>query len=139
MRPILLLLLAACFSLAHAETPAISIPDADIALIKSTDFVEVSGTNLHGGQEDFTIHNSKAIAQFVELLTSERYVAVPKNLKPDFKSKSAYKVRLSSKGAVVLELQVIAESVLDIPNEPNFYMESDRYDDLLMAPLRRLR
>ncbi|HEX4141644.1 MAG TPA: hypothetical protein VHY09_14950, partial [Candidatus Methylacidiphilales bacterium] len=71
---------------AHAATPEISIPQQDIALIKSTDSVEVTGTNSRGGAEAFTIHNAKAIKQFIDLLISERYVAVPKSLKPDFKS-----------------------------------------------------
>ncbi len=64
-----------------AEPPEIRIPQRDIDLIKTTDFVEVTGTNSHGGAESFTIHNAKAIKEFVELLTSERYNAVPKNLK----------------------------------------------------------
>ena len=37
------------------------------------------------------------------------------------------------------ELQVIADSVLDIPNDDSFYMESDRHSDILLAPLLRLR
>lgn len=122
-----------------ADLPEISIPQRDIDLIKSTDFVEVTGTNTHGGAEAFTIHNAKAIRQFVELLTSQRYNAVPKNLKPNFKSPSRYDVKLSSGGTVVLELQVIADSVLDIPGDDSFYMESSRHDDILLAPLLRLR
>jgi hypothetical protein len=122
-----------------ADQPDISIPQQDIDLIKTTDFVEVTGTNTHGGAEAFTIHNAKAIKQFVGLLTSERYVAVPKSLKPDFKSPSRYDVKLSSGGSQVFELQVIADSVLDIPNDDSFYMESSRHPDILLAPLLRLR
>jgi hypothetical protein len=128
-----------CTSLARGDTPDISIPENDIALIKTTDYVEVAGTNEAGGPEDFAIHNDKAIAQFVHFLTSERYTAVPKSLKPDFKSKSLYKVRLSCKGAVILELQIIAESILDLPGDPSYYMQSDQHSDNIMAPLLRLR
>jgi hypothetical protein len=39
----------------------------------------------------------------------------------------------------VLQIQVIADSVLDIPNDASYYMESDRHSDNLMAPLLRLR
>jgi hypothetical protein len=52
---------------------------------------------------------------------------------------SVYDVRLSSKGAPVLELRVIADSVLDLPNAPSYYMESDQYTANIMAPLLRLR
>lgn len=107
--------------------------------MKSADIVKVSGTNERGVQQDFAIHDWKAIKQFVELLTSPRYVAVPKNLDPHFKSLSRYKVRLSSKGTVVLELQIIADSVLDIPNDTSFYMQSARHSDVLMGPLLKLR
>jgi hypothetical protein len=124
---------------ALAEPPAIRIPQSDIDLIKSTGSVEVTGTNSHGGAESFTVHDAKAIKQFVELLTSERYIPVPKNLKPDFKSPAHYDVKLSSGGNVILELQVIADSVLDFSGDPNYYMESERYDDILVAPLLRLR
>ena len=124
---------------ALAEPPEISIPRSDIDLIKSTGSVEVTGTNSHGGAEAFTVHDAKAIKEFVGLLTSERYVAVPKNLKPDFKSPSRYDVKLSSGGAVVLEFQVIADDVLDFPGDANFYMESERHSDILLAPLLRLR
>jgi hypothetical protein len=132
-----LLLLSA--SLAFADTPDVSIPDADIARIKPTDFVEVTGTNDLGGPENFSIHDAKAIAQFIGFLTSERYTAVPKNLKPDFKSQSAYDVRLSAQGQPLLELRIVADSILDIPGEPVYYMESDRHSDILLAPLLRLR
>ncbi len=135
-----LLLLAAFLSMpAQAEPPEISIPANDIALIKSGDLVEVSGTNNRGTQQDFAIHDWKAIKQFVELITSPRYVAVPKTLDPQFKSLSRYKVRLSSKGQVVFELQVVADSVLDIPNDPSFYMQSERHSDVLLGPLLKLR
>jgi hypothetical protein len=136
------LLLAAALFLALpalAAPPEISIPRSDIDLIKTTGSVDVSGTNSHGGAESFTVHDAKAIKQFVELLTSERYVAVPKNLKPDFKSPSRYNVRLSSGGTMILEFQVIADDVLDFSGAPNFYMESERHPDILLAPLLRLR
>ena len=139
MKFVFLALVVFCSSFARGDTPDISIPENDIALIKTTDYVEVTGTNESGGAEDFTIHNDKAIAQFVHFLTDERYTAVPKSLKPDFKSKSLYKIRLSSKGAVVLEFQIIAESILDIPGDASFYMQSERHSDNIMAPLLRLR
>jgi hypothetical protein len=136
------LLLAAGIFLALpvlAAPPEISIPRSDIDLIKTTDSVDVTGTNSHGGAEAFTVHNAKAIKEFVGLLTSERYNAVPKNLKPDFKSPSRYDVKLSSGGNVVLEFQVIADDVLDFTGDDNFYMESERHSDILLAPLLRLR
>jgi hypothetical protein len=139
MRFILLAFVAAFGLSAYGDTPDISIPARYIDPIKTTDFVEVTGTNDMGGHEDFTIHNAKAIAEFVHFLTAERYNAAPKSLQPDFKSRSAYDVRLSSKGAPVLEFKVIADSVLDIPGESSFYLESDRHSDNLMAPLLRLR
>ncbi|SRR5258708_11054940 len=139
MKFVLLGLLALSCTFAYGDTPEINIPEHDIALIKSTDYIEVTGTNEHGGAEDFTIHNDKAIRQFVQFLTSERYIAVPKSLKPNFKSLANYDVRLSSKGAPVLELHVIADSVLDIPDDASYYMQSDRHSDNLMAPLLRLR
>jgi hypothetical protein len=127
-----------CFP-ACGDTPDIAIPERDKELIKTADYVEVSGTNDMGGAEEFTIHDARAISQFIQLLTADRYTAVPKNLKPDFKSLSSHKVRLSANGSLVLEFQVIADSVLDIPHETSFYMESDRHSDNLMAPLMRLR
>ena len=138
---VLLVVAAVFLSLpALADLPEISIPQRDIDLIKSTDFVEVDGTNTYGGAESFTIHDAKAIKEFVELLTSERYNAVPKSLKPDFKSPSRYDVKLSSNGTVALELQVIADSVLDFHGDDSFYVESSRHsDDVLLAPLLRLR
>ena len=139
MKFLFLAFLAALSSVALGDTPDIAIPESEAALVKSTDFVEVTGTNDLGGAENFTIHNSQAIHQFVALLTSERFTAVPKNLKPEFKSLSAYQVRLSSKGAVVLELRIIADSILDFPAESSFYMQSDRHSDNLLAPLMRLR
>ena len=117
----------------------IAIPEKDIALIKTTDDVQVSGTNDLGGAENFEIHNIKAIREFIALLTDDRYTAAPKSLKPKFKSLSSYQVRLSSNGAQVLELTIIADTVLDIPGDPNFYLESDSYSANLMAPLLRLR
>jgi hypothetical protein len=139
MKLALLAVAVFCSLSAFAETPEISIPESDIALIKTADLVEVTGTNDRGGQEDFSIHNSKAIGQFVQLLTSARYIAVPKNLDPHFKSLSRYHVRMSSKGKVVFELQVVADTVLDIPNDASFYMQSERHSDVLLAPLLKLR
>ena len=136
-----LLLTAAVFLAlpALAAPPEIRIPQGDIELIRTTGSVEVTGTNNHGQPEAFTVHDSKAIKEFVGLLTSERYNAVPKNLKPDFKSPSRYDVKLSSNGNVILEFQVIADDVLDFTGDDNFYMESERYSDILLAPLLRLR
>jgi hypothetical protein len=136
------LLLAAAVFLALpalAAPPEISIPRSDIDLIRTTGSVDVTGTNSHGQPEAFTVHDAKAIKEFVHLLTDERYVAVPKNLKPDFKSPSRYDVKLSSGGNMVLEFQVIADDVLDFPGDDNYYMESERYSDILLAPLLRLR
>ena len=127
-----------CLS-AYADSPEISIPDADIALIKSADLVEVTGTNVGGGHEDFSIHNWKAIKQFTDLLTDARFIAVPKTLNPQFKSKARYDVRFSANGQPVFELQVVADTVLDIPNDPSFYMQSSRHSDVLMEPLMKLR
>ncbi len=127
-----------CFP-ALGDTPDISLPENDIKLIKTADCVDVSGTNDLGGAENFTIHNAKAISQFVQFLTSDRYTAVPKNLNPEFKSLSTYQVRLSANGVSVLEFKVIADSILDLPNETAFYMQSDRHSDNIMAPLLRLR
>jgi hypothetical protein len=139
MKFLLLAFLSVFYSSALADTPDIGIPERDAALIKTTDYVEVSGTSDLGSPENFTIHNSKAIGQFVQFLTSDRYTAVPKDLKPHFKSLSVYKVRLSAKGTFLLEFRVIADSVLDIPSESSFYMQSDRHSDNIMAPLLRLR
>jgi hypothetical protein len=139
MKLVTLAFLLGIYSSAFAGTPDISIPERDVELIKTTDYVEVSGTNDLGGPENFSIHDPKAIHQFVDFLTSDRYTAVPKSLKPQFKSLSLYKVRLSSKGTLLLELQVIADTILDIPNDPSFYMQSDQYSANLMAPLLRLR
>ena len=139
MKFLILAFLAVFCSLALGDTPDIGIPDSDVQLIKKTDLVEVSGTNDLGGSENFTIHNSKAIGQFVQFLTSDRYIAVPKDLKPKFKSLSVYQIRLSAKGAPVLQFKIIADSILDLPKEPAFYMQSDRHSDNIMAPLLRLR
>ena len=132
-------LMASFCSLAFADTPDVAIPDHDAELIKTTDYVEVSGSNDLGGAENFTIHNAKAIGQFIDFLTSDRYVAVPKDLNPQFKSLSLYKVRLSAHGTLVLELQIIADSIIDLPDETSYYMQSDRHSDNLLAPLLRLR
>jgi hypothetical protein len=139
MKFILPALLVLFCSSAFGDAPNISIPESVVELIKTADYIEVSGTNDLGGSENFTINDPKAIRQFVQLLTSDRYMTAPKDLKPQFKSLSSYKVRLSAKGAPLLELQVIADSVLDIPNETSFYVESAGYPDNLMAPLLRLR
>lgn len=128
-----------CSSAYGSTSDELSVPERDIELIKATDYVEVSGTSDLGATENFTIHNAKAISQFIQLLTSDRYIAVPKGLKPQFKSLSSYHVRLSAKGVFLLEIRVIADSILDIPDEPMFYMQSDRHSDNLMAPLLRLR
>ncbi len=138
MKFILAALLAVFSSFAFAGTPNVSIPQRYIEQIRTTDYVEVSGTNDAGGAENFAINDRKAIRQFIEFLASDRYQAIPKDLKPKFKSLSSYQVRLSAKGAPLLELKVIADSVLDFPNETSFYMESDGYPDNLMAPLLRL-
>jgi len=122
-----------------ADTPDVSIPAATIERIKPTDLVEVTGTNDAGGAENFSIHNAKALAQFIGFLTSERYTAVPKSLKPEFKQRSIYQVRLSAQGQTLLELRIIGDSILDLPNEDAYYMESDRHSDNLLAPLLRLR
>jgi len=139
MRLLVLAVLAGLSTSAFASPSDVSIPDRYSELIKATDYVEVSGTNDLGGPENFAIRDLKTIGQFIQLLTDDRYTAVPKNLKPNFKSLSAYKVRLSAQGAPLLELRVIADSVLDLPNETSFYMESDQYSENLMAPLLRLR
>ena len=139
MRLLVLAVLAGLSTSAFASPSDVSIPDRYSELIKATDYVEVSGTNDLGGPENFAIRDLKTIGQFIQLLTDDRYTAVPKNLKPNFKSLSAYTVRLSAQGAPLLELRVIADSVLDLPNETSFYMESDQYSENLMAPLLRLR
>jgi hypothetical protein len=139
MKFVLCTLLALLCLPAIADTPDVSIPESYIQLIKTTDCVDVTGTNDLGGAENFTIHNAKAIGQFVQFLTSDRYTVVPKNLKPEFKSLSSYKVRLSANGVSVLEFQVIADSIVDLPTETAFYMQSDRHSDNIMAPLLRLR
>jgi hypothetical protein len=139
LKLLLFFILALGSASVFGDTPDIAIPEPCATLIKTADYVEVVGTNDMGGAEDFSIHNAKAISQFVQLLTSERYIAVPKNLNPKFKSKAAYKVRLSAKGNPVLEFEIIADSVLDLPGETSFYMQSDRHSDNLLAPLLRLR
>jgi len=115
------------------------IPQREIDLARTADLVEVSGTNDLGGAENFSIQDRKAILQFIDLLTDDRYTTAPKSLKPQFKSLSSYQVRLSAHGAPVLELRIIADTVLDFPGDPLFYVESDSYSENLMAPLLRLR
>ena len=115
------------------------IPQRDIDLVQTADLVEVSGTNDLGGAENFSIQDRKAIRQFIDLLTDDRYTTAPKSLKPQFKSLSSYDVRLSAHGAPVLELRIVADTVLDIPGDPLFYVEADSYSENLMAPLLRLR
>jgi hypothetical protein len=139
MRICLLALVALFVAIGLAEASDVSIPQRDIDLIRTVDLVEVSGTNDLGGAENFSIHDRKAIRQFTDLLADDRYIAAPKSLKPKFKSASAYKIRLSSQGVPVLELTVIGDSILDIPGDPMFYVESDSYSENLMAPLLRLR
>ncbi len=122
-----------------AKATDVSIPQRDIDLARTADLVEVSGTNDLGGAEAFSIQDRKALRQFIDLLTDDRYTTAPKSLKPQFKSLSSYRVRLSSHGAPVLEFQVIADTVLDLPGDPLYYVESDSYAENLMAPLLRLR
>jgi hypothetical protein len=125
---------------ALADDSDVTLPQRDIDLIKTTRRVEVSGTNDRGGSENFTIHNAQAISQFVQLLTSARYTAAPKALKPEFKSMSIYQINLIGGGdQPVLQFRIIADSILDLPNENFFYMESDQYSENLLAPLLRLR
>jgi hypothetical protein len=139
MKICLLTLVALFVAIDLAEASDIGIPQHDIDLVRTADLVEVSGTNDLGGAENFSIHDRQTIRQFTDLLTDDRYTAVPKSLKPKFKSASAYKIRLSSHGAPVLDLTIIGDSILDIPGDPMFYMESDSYSENLMAPLLRLR
>jgi hypothetical protein len=140
VRKIYLLALVTLFvAIGRAEAADIGIPQHDSDLMRTADLVEVTGTNDLGGTENFNIHDHQAIRQFIDLLTDDRYTAVPKSLKPKFKSASAYRIRLSSHGAPLLELTIIGDSVLDIPGDPMFYMESDSYSENLMAPLLRLR
>jgi hypothetical protein len=139
MKFALLALIVALSTLAPADGPDVAIPAAWIPRLQPADLVEVSGTNDAGGAENFSIHDMKALHQFVGFLTSQRYIAVPKDLKPDFKSKSIYQVRLSAQGQPIVELRIIGDSILDFPDEPNYYVESDRHSDNLMAPLLRLR
>ena len=135
----MLALVALFVAIDLAKASDIGIPQHDIDLVRTADLVEVSGTNDLGGAEDFSIHDRQAIRQFTDLLTDDRYTAAPKSLKPKFKSSSSYKIRFSSQGAPVLELTIIADSILDIPGDPMFYVESDSYSENLMAPLLRLR
>lgn len=135
-----LIVLAVLLPLAvHAEPPQIAIPEKDIALIKSADLVEVSGTNERGTQQDFTIKNWKALKQFADLLTSPRYVAVPKDMKPEWHTKSYYKVRFSSHGTETLEIQIIADSIINLPDDTSYYVQGAGHTDILMAPLLKLR
>ncbi len=139
MKAVMLILAIFLTGAGLMQAKDMAIPAHDIELIKSTDYVQVAGTNDLGGPENFDIHDIKAIRAFIALLTDDRYTAAPKSLQPHFKSLSAYRVRLFSKGAPVLELKVIADSVLDLPGEPMFYLEDDSYSENLMAPLLRLR
>jgi hypothetical protein len=136
----LVLALAAFFFLSdYAEPPDRCIPDHFVQLIKTTDYLEASGTNAMGNTDEFTIHDAKAIHEFIDLVTAQRYVPVPKGLNPHFKSSSRYKIRLFSKGVPILDFVIAAVSVIDLPGEDQFYMESSRHDQVLMAPLFRLR
>jgi hypothetical protein len=139
MKTGLLSLLFLVLGLGGANASDLRIPEKDIDLMRTTDHIDVTGTNDLGGQEAFSIQDRKAIRQFIDLLTDDRYTAAPKSLRPKFKSLSIYQVRLSSNGASVLEFRVIADSVLDLPGDPMFYLESDQYSANLMAPLLRLR
>jgi hypothetical protein len=126
-----------CSGFAHAAD--VSIPQHDIDLIKTANSVHVVGTNDLGGSESFDIHDRKALTQFVGYLTDNRFTPVPKSLKPKFKSMSAYMVTFLSNNAPVLKLVIIGDSVVDLPDDPMYYMESDSYSANLMAPLLRLR
>jgi hypothetical protein len=132
--------LALMFSLAGTVRAAdVTIPQHAIDLIKTADSVHVVGTNDLGGDESFDIHDRKALGQFVGYLTDNRFTPVPKSLNPKFKSRSAYMVTFQSNGAPVLKLVIIGDSIIDLPGEPMYYMESDSYSANLMAPLLRLR
>jgi hypothetical protein len=135
----LLVLFTLSVAIGRADAADIGIPQHDSDLMRTADLVEVSGTNDLGGAENFSIHDRKTIRQFTDLLTDDRYIAAPKSLKPKFKSASAYKIRFSSQGAPMLELMIIGDSIVDIPGDPMFYVESDSYSENLMAPLLRLR
>jgi hypothetical protein len=124
---------------AFAHAADVSIPQHDADLIKKADSVHVTGTNDLGGSESFDIHDRKALAEFKGYLTDNRFTPVPKSLKPKFKSPSAYMVTFLSNNAPVLKVVVIADSILDVPDDPMYYMESDSYSANLMAPLLRLR
>jgi hypothetical protein len=139
MKNSLLAFLSLLFAMGVAKGADVSIPQRDIDLAKTADLVEVSGTNDLGGAENFSIQDRKAVRQFIDLLTDDRYTTAPKSLKPQFKSLSSYQVRLSAHGVPVLELRVIADTVLDLPGDPLFYVESDSYSENLMGPLLRLR
>ena len=139
MKNSLLAFLSLLLAMHVAKGADVSIPQSDIDRIKTADLVEVSGTNDLGGAENFSIQDRKAIRQFIDLLTDNRYTTAPKSLKPQFKSLSSYQVRLSAQGAPVLEFRVIADTVLDLPGDPLFYVESDSYSENLLAPLLRLR
>ena len=117
----------------------VTIPQHDIDLIKAADSVHVVGTNDLGGNESFDIHDRKALGQFIGYLTDNRFTPVPKSLNPKFKSRSAYMVTFQSNGAPVLKVVIIGDSIVDLPGEPMYYMESEEYSDNLMASLLRLR
>jgi hypothetical protein len=122
-----------------AQAADVGLPPRDVDLIKAADVIHVVGTNDLGGDESFTIHDRKAIGQFVGYLTDNRFTPVPKSLNPKFKSRSAYMVTVQANGAPTLKLVIIGDSILDIPGDPMFYMESESYSENLMAPLLRLR
>jgi hypothetical protein len=139
MKSIWLALVALILCSSPTKASDIRIPEPDITLIKSADSVHVVGTNDLGGNESFDIHDRKALAQFDDYLTSERFTPAPKNLKPKFKSLSAYMVTFLSNGTPVLKLTIIADSIVDLSNDPMYYMESESYTENLMEPLLRLR
>ena len=139
MKTCLLTLIAFALCSRVASAADVSIPPHDLELIKTADSVHVVGTNDLGGNESFDIHDRKALAQFVSYVTDNRFTPVPKSLKPKFKSMSAYMVTFRSNGAPVLKLAIIGDSIIDLPADPMYYMESDQYTENLMGPLLRLR
>ena len=134
MKAILALFLAlACSD--WVEPPDAKIPDKYISVMKQTDYIEVTGLDLLGHEDDFTIHSWKPIKQFVDILSSEIYVPAAKSIDPQFKSKSRYHIKLFAKGQPIMTFDVVGFSVLDIPGDDQYYMESDRHSLVLVSPL----